>query len=262
MKLIRLLWTDSKRAVLSWKFIITVLLMIMVSLLSSGMTLFLQDYSAIEMIDLVFNGTGSAYLILMLFPLIPFALTYAMDVQDRAVGFWVIRVGAERFLFSKFLISCLSAFLSIFVAFWLLTGILVTMGHPLIQGLSTYEGMNYGYYQYLEKGNYILYLLPYLMDRGMSGAMMAACAVCISCIYPNIFVTFSAPICIYLLALRLLNFPTAPMYLQVSNWIEGRYDAPEGVFVTLLCKLGVTILVCTVYGVLTILIGRRRWQHA
>ena len=249
---------DLKRALCSRSFVLTILLMLSVELLSCGQPLYVNAYSVVEVVDNLFSGTGSADLLLMMFPLLPYALEYAREEQERAVTFWVVRVGAGRYAAGKFIASCVAAFCSVLISFALLCVVLLVMGHPLYRELG-YEG--YGYIQFLAAGRPVAFLTAYLSDRGLSAAMMAGCAVCLSSFYPNLFLTFTGPICIYFLVLRV--FPgTGLPWMDVSNWMEGTYASPAGGEVSLLLKLAVALSVCLLYGIITVKMVRRRWRYA
>lgn len=249
---------DLRRALCSENFVLTVLLMFLVELLSCGQPLYVDIYSVVEVVDNLFSGTGSADLLLMMFPLLPYALEYAKEEQEKAVAFWVVRTGTGSYAIGKFIASCVAAFCSVMVSFLLLCTVLLVMGHPLYRELG-YEG--YGYVQLLANERPFAFLFCYLADRGLSAAMMAGCAVCISSVYPNLFLTFSGPICIYFIVLRIFPGSAIP-WLNVSNWMEGTYASPAGGEMSLLIKLTVSLLVCFVYGIVTVWAIKRRWQYA
>lgn len=252
--------TDMKRAIFSGTFLVTVIGMLLVEMLSVGQMLPILDYSVVEMLDQLFAGTGSCDMLLMLFPLLPFALSYAREEEERAVTFWMVRTHTQIYMTSRYLVACISAFLCVVVSLGMATLFFHAMGHELYRGM-WYTAEGYG--QFLYDGQPFAYLTVFLTDRGFSAAMMAGCAVWISSICPNQYLTFVGPICLYYLVLRILPFsdPEKP-YLLVSSWVEGEYNAPEGGVVSLLCKLGVTLLICAVYYLLSVHFVNRRWHYA
>ena len=254
--------TDMKRAVLSRSFLLTIILMLLVQCLSSGDPfLRIDDYSVTEIIDNLFAGTGSVGLLLMLFPLLPYALSYARDEEENAVTFWMIRISAGKYLTSRFMAACISAFLSVVLSFIMLILLLLAMGHSLYNPELFYLEM--GYAQLLAAGQPIAYFIAYLCDRGLSAAMMSGCAVWISTVYPNQYLSFSGPICIYFLVLCIFpRFDISARHLAVSSWVDGTYDSPLGGWFSLLCKLGVTLLVCGVYYLFSRMNVKRRWHYA
>lgn len=257
-----LMFADMKRAICSPAFLFTALAMTFVEVISAGMILTNLAFGVTEILDNFFAGTGSAYLLIMLFPLFPYALAYARGEQERSSQFWIVRTGPVRYLISKFWAACLSAILVLALSFVLFSLLLLTMGHPLCNPLAyQMEEPMRGYLRFLQEGNVAAYLILYTLDRGMSAAMMAACAVCLSCCYPNPYFAAAAPICVYHLVLKAFpDIAWAP--LLPATWIEMTYASPSGGWVSFLCKLGVTLLVCTVYAVIAVGIIQRRWRHA
>ena len=253
---------DLRRAICSRAFLLTVLAMIFVELLSAGPILSIPEFGVTEILDNLFAGTDSASLLFMLFPLFPGALTYAKDVQERSVNFWLIRAKVKAYMASKYLAACVSALLALETSFAVLTFILLAMGHGLCNPLAYEVGERLtGYLQMLQDGNVAGYLVLYTLDRGMSAAMMAGCAVFLSAIYPNPYFAACGPTCIYYLVLR--AFPSmGSEVLLPTTWMGGGvYHSPDGGVASFFCKMGVTLLVCGVYCALSVWIMGRRWRH-
>lgn len=265
MKLLRRLFCiEFQRAIFSKRFIGTVFFMVLLELLSSSTLLTDLESSIVEVIENLFSGTGSAHLLLGMLPLLPFSLSYAEDMEENALNFTLVRSNTASFMLNRFFVACLSAFLCVVISFAILILILFCMGHPLF--LIRTNNMRDGYARFLTDGNIAAYLFFYVLDRGLSAVMMAACAIWVSTIWPNAFFAFTAPICIYFLALRIIMFPTELMftyqYLQVQLWFEGTYDSPNGGVASFLCKLGVTMMIYMIYGGLSIFHTIRRWHYA
>lgn len=265
MKLLgRLFCIEFRRAIVSKRFIGTVFFMLLLELLSSSTLLTDLESSIIDVIENLFAGTGSAHLLLGMLPLLPFSLSYAEDIEENALNFILVRSNTVLFMLNRFFVACLSAFLCVVISFSILILILFCMGHPLF--LTHINDIRNGYAQFLTDGNGVAYLFFYVLDRGLSATMMAGCAIWVSTILPNAFFAFTAPICIYFLALRIIMFPTEMMftyqYLQVQLWFEGTYDSPNGGLASFLCKLGVTAMICMIYGAFSIVHTVRRWHYA
>lgn len=261
-KVARLFCIEFRRAVLSKKFAVAVLLTVLMEMLSSARMLLQSGATVIETMNFMFDGAGSAFLILCLFPLLPFSLSYAEDMEENALTYYMVRTTPVSFMLNRFFLVCLSAFLCVVCSFILFIIVLRCMGEPLFWAEANYQ--NVGYDQFLAVGNTAAFLCCYITDRALSAVMMSACAVWISTVFPNTLFSFTAPVCIYFLALRVIRFPAEleKPYLQVSSWIEGVYVSPSGGAATFLCKLGVTAMVCTVYGILAVVQVKRRWHYA
>jgi len=253
---------EFRRAVLSKKFAIAVLLTVLMEMLSSAMMLFQSGATVIETLNFMFDGAGSAFLILCLFPLLPFSLSYAEDMEDNALTYYMVRTDTVSFMLNRFLVVCLSAFLCVVCSFIIFIFILHCMGEPLFWAELDYT--NAGYNQFLAEGNTLAFLCCYIADRALSAVMMSACAVWISTVFSNTLFSFTAPVCIYFIALRVIRFPSEleNTYLQVSSWVGGVYESPAGGTATFFCKLGVTAMVCAVYGILAVIQANRRWHYA
>ena len=253
------------RAVFSKKFVICIFLMLVFELLSSSMIIFNTGFTVEEVLDNVFNGSGSANILLCLLPLVPFCLSYAKDMEDNAVSFYLVRANTCTYMLNRFFVACLSAFFCVVVSFAIFTIVLLCIGHPLSYNMYSGEaeaGSVSGYMQFLVQGKVMSYLIFYTMDRGLSAVMIAALAVFISTIYTNTFFTFTAPVCIYFMAVRFIfSGDYEHQWRLPSSWIEGTYDLPEGGYMTFFCKLGVALLVCIFFCGLSVFCSVRRWHY-
>lgn len=256
----RLFVTECGRAFCNKRFIFCIILMILMEMFSSSMILTNKTFGVDEILENLFSGTGSATVLLMMFPLMPYAVSYAKDMEEHALEFYMIRMNTVQFVFVRFMVVIFSAFMCIIISFALYSVLLLCMGHPLSAAMvnSDIEG-----YQKFSVLNTVLHLLGYASDRGLSAVMMAACAMFLSVLYPHSFFVFTSPVCIYYMSVRLI-FPKEieREWLIPSSWIELVYSSPSGEFVSLLCKIGVTAMVCFVYGGFTLIMAKRRWHYA
>ena len=256
--MIRLFCMECRRAFGNKLFAAAVFLMVLAEMLSSSWEITDMATGVDVMLDMLFSGTGSDVVLLMMFPLLPFAISYARDMEEHALEFYMVRTNTVPFMTVRFITAIFSAFACVVVSFIVFSVILLCMGHPLSQNTAS---STEGYMEFMGS-NTTLYLLCYTADRGLSAAMMAACAMFMSVLYPHSFFAFTSPVCIYLLALRLV-FPheVVRTWLIPSSWVDGVYSSPSGGFATLLCKVGVAALVCLVYGGLSVLLAKRRWHY-
>lgn len=256
----RLFGMECGRAFCNKWFVFSIILMVLTEWLSSSMMWTNKDFGVDEILDNLFGGTGSATVLITLFPLIPYAMSYAKDMEEHALEFYMIRMDTIKFMFVRFMAVIFSAFMCVLVSFLVYAVLLLCMGYPISGGIHAND-MG-GYYEFLGS-NTTLFLLCYAADRGLSAAMIAACAVFLSVLYPHSFFAFTAPVCIFLLSQRLI-FPREieRTWLMPDTWIESVYNSPSGGFATLLCKVGVTAMVCLVYGGFTLIMAKRRWHYA
>lgn len=262
---LRLFRMDLKRAILHKTFWIACAAMLLVILLSGYWMIRQPEMSVVELSENVLNATAGSTLVLWMFPLLPFALTYAQDSRSNALKYVEIRsIRRSRVLVVRFLVSCLSAFLSVMVTFFIFFLVMRISGHALVNWQIYELNPNYeGYYEMLTHKNAIGFLAMYVIDRGLSSVLMAACAFFISVWSRDPFITFSAPVCIYFLVLRFFSFiPDQVMleqpYLDPVTWLESSYSAPGGAWISLAVKFGVALLVGGLYLTVTLLLVRRR----
>lgn len=258
--LMRVFGMELKRAFCSRQFATSIVLMVLMEILSSAMILTNLSFGVDEVLDNLFAGTGSVDVLLLLFPLLPYAVSYAKDMEEHALDFYMVRMDAMSFMVVRFAAAVFSAFACVVVSFAMFSVILLCMGHPLSVGAAS--SMTEGYQEFMGSHT-ALYLTCYTADRGLSAAMIAACAVFMSVLYSHSFFAFVSPACIYLLSVRLV-FPmeVRRTWLMPDTWIEGIYESPSGGFATLMCKVGVAVLVCLVYGGLSVILAKRRWHYA
>ena len=260
--IIRLFATECGRAICNRRFVASILLMVLTEMFSSAWIFTNMGFGVDEILDNLFLGTGSAMVLLMLFPLLPYALSYAKDMEEHALEFYMVRVDTVSFMAVRFAAVVLSAFLCVVISFTIYAVILLCMGHPLSVSVTGDIDTARGYEEFL-KSNTVLYLLCYGTDRGLSAAMMAACALFMSVVYPHSLFVFTSPVCIYFLSLRLV-FPreVERLWLIPSSWMEEVYSSPSGGFASLLCKVGVAAMICFIYGGLALVLVKRRWHYA
>lgn len=256
----RLFAMELKRAFYNRNFFLTIVLMVLMEIVSSSLIFTNIAFGVDEILDNLFSGTGSATVLLMLFPLLPYAISYAKDMEDGALDYYMVRTDIHTFLSVRFIVAVFSAFACVVISFVIFSTLLYCMGHPITNGVSSGDGE--GYNQFLGSEPF-LYFLCYSVDRGMSAAMMAASAVFLSVLYSNSFFAFTAPVCLYFLSVRLV-FPNEVnrLWLHPDSWIEGVYNSAYGGFATLFYKTGVMVTVCLVYEVFALIIAKRRWHYA
>lgn len=173
----RLFCIEFQRAIFSKRFAISILLMVVMEMVSSGLMIIQPDIAIVEIVKTLFDATGSAFVILCLIPLLPFSLSYAKDMEENALNFYMVRTNTISFMINRFLVACLSAFLCVVFSFFLFILILYGIGNLSFLDANGYHSSGYIYEQFLCDGNIMAYLLCFVADRGLSAAMMAACAV-------------------------------------------------------------------------------------
>ena len=267
----RLFYMDLKRAVGQKKFWITCAGIFLMTLLSSYWMM-QSSITIVELYEMLLSCTGGSALVLWLFPLIPFSLSYASDAQSNVLKYIEVRTPhPHRVVLVRFLVSCLSAFLCIIAAFTAFFIFLKLAGFPLVDW-KLYEmdtQQMEGYYELLQHGRHAFeYIAMIMVDQGLIAVMMSASAFFVSVWTEDTFISFTAPVCIYFVVLRtseVLLSGTGILsryrFLDPSRWVEGTYDSPHGAWASLLMKLGVAVLVAGGYLAGVMLITKKRGKR-
>lgn len=240
------------RAILSVRFIVSVCGVMLVLFLSSFRIISSQsDVLSVVMI----SGSGNFILIVGLFPLIPYATTFASEWETRATSYWLIRSGVRNYAANKVIVSAFSGFLATFAGI-LLYALFLMIKLPLFTEITTFDA----YTPLLEAGMPVRYLLVSAAHLSLSSALFATAALWISTYIPNRFTAISAPIVLYFTLYRLTRFWDLPPFLHLSTLFEGTYHAgsPQA---TMFLKLGTVVILCTLMGYGIVRQIRRRVQH-
>lgn len=192
-----LLLTDMKRAIGGRGFWWIVLALVGMEFLSCGRSVWIKC-DIVMLIENLFSGTASVNLLLMLMPLVPYALVYAKDESERA------------------------AFLCVVLSFVVFCVILYCGGYPLATDYLPENGKMYqGYYELLYAGNSLGYLGMYIVDRGLGGMMMSACAVFLAAMSKNQFIALTGPLCLYYVVLRISSDMDLPEFMMGNELDRG-----------------------------------------
>ncbi|MBW4081238.1 hypothetical protein [Paenibacillus sp. S150] len=178
MKLfISLLHIGFRLAIFSWHFLLSFISVTLVMLMTSlGMIGPQSDVLSVAII----SGSGNIPLIVGILPLIPFAITFASEWEERAVSFWIIRSGVRAYAISKVMMSACSGFLATFTGILLHTLLLWTQ-LPLYTNFQTGDA----YAPLLDAEMPWLYLLSAAAHLSLSSALFAVAALWISAYIPN-----------------------------------------------------------------------------
>ncbi len=241
----------------------SILLTTAACMVSTAILLPQREFGAAEVVQQIYAGTGSADLILRVIPILPYALSYAMDTRDGAVLFWMVRKGVKKYARDRFITSCAGAFIATVTGMILFALILFSMGHPLcnVEYYAAGSGAWYPYTALLGDGRYLLFFLTVFSSSGMSAAMVAASAIMISGVAANVYLVLPAPLCLYLISLRLASSEKVMFgmpWLYPAMWMEDTWILGTW-WETFLVRFGVCLLVCTMCGWLCCVFMKKRW---
>ena len=244
-----LLRVGFSRALFSWNFVLSVIMVTVVLLMTSiGMINPQSDVLSVAII----SGSGNIPLIVGILPLLPFAITFASEWEERAVSFWIIRSGVRAYAFSKLMVSAASGFLTTFTGI-LLHVLLLRTQLPLYTIFQTGDA----YAALLDAGKPWTYLLSAAAHLSLSSALFAVMALWISAYIPNKWTALTAPVVLYFVMLRLTRYWDIPPFLNPGMLVEGTYHAGSPL-ASLLFKFGMVTCLIWLMGYGTIgQIGRR-----
>ena len=251
--LINLFIVSFYRAIVSVRFFLSVVgVAFVVFIASSGQVGGSPD--VLYLLDLGLMGSGSFIMVLCVFPIIPFATTFASEWEEHATGFWIVRSGTRNYAVIKFLVSILSGMLTTGVGLALFV-IIMSIWHPLFIASTT--GNVYEVYLQADKPE--KYLLFYITHMSLSSAIFAAVAVWMSAWIPNIYTTAAAPIVLYFFFLRISTMPIWPKSFNLAAIIQG-VSGKGSPLEVLLTKLGIVTFLCILIGYGTVVQIHKRIQ--
>lgn len=157
---------------------------------------------------------NSGYIVLIcILPILPYALSFVKEWNDRATHFWIIRTGTRPYMTAKLIAAAMAGFLTVFLGILLYAGMqrfFLPWGEPGDYG-GTYGGMQ----------SVALYLLLFVSHKGASGMLVAVCALWVSCYFSNTYVALIGPNAIYWFLLRIQTLLPVPDLMSVTYWIQG-----------------------------------------
>ena len=264
MKFLNVFKADLKRAFTSWYLWAAVFINI------AAMALVICGYAykefarselnnILSVIMLASDGSGMEFLTLNILPLLGFSMAMASDHEDKAIPFWSIRCGIERYIISKFLVASIAGFAVLFIScilFIIPFLPFLKMYDPNI-GVSSYEFM-----LMIEDGaSPVLAVLGYIFAVSMSGCFASAYAVCFSVFVPNKFavlvssLTIQMFIMLFIRGFDLSLNPYSPLY-YINN-LYGGATAYE----TIMYKIINYLIMGSILFIITLLVGRRKFRN-
>lgn len=204
MKLLKLLKSDFQRAVFSYRFLICTLLVAI--LVTAGSCIMLLDVAGAnqDIISLIIwglRGNGIEMLNLCIFPLVPFSLSFAMEWKEHSYLFYISRVGTERYILSKMIISAISGFLVLFIG----VSLSVSWLKLLIPSfdLTAVPNGDFFYTVFFERGQVVLGYFVFILNYSLIACLTTTCAVWFSTYVPNPLVVLAAPLLINFTLIRI-----------------------------------------------------------
>lgn len=244
MRLGRLIKTDMKRALLSWRFFVSMLGVTLLMVVALGNVMPNETNSVWYLMESAIQGSGMTSTILCLLPVFAFGISYAAEYEQKAERYWLVRTGTTEYVISKVIVSAIGGFWTVFGGLGIFI-LVFSMKYPLFTILHS----SFLYEMIASEGRILEGYLMYMIHHGLSGAIMAACAVWFSTIVPNRFCAAVAPMLLYFSLLRVTGRMKLPGYVDPAYWNSGIYYA-DTVGGTIFIKIITTLILCSVFCVL------------
>ena len=193
------------------------------------------------------SGSGSLLFILCIAPILPYGLSLASDFEDKALTFWLIRTGTEKYVISKFLSSIIAGVLTVctsIIAF----SLFLSISFPLYSGTST-SGNPYAVL--LKNYSPIIYIFILALHYSLSAALFAGAAITVSAFITNKFSVMAVPLTLYFVLMRSTDLAPIPRFLKAGSLVQGFY-MDVGPLTAFLYKLIPVIIILIILLFITI----------
>ena len=253
--MMNVLKSEIKRGLFSYKFVLCFVGVAIV--LFPTIIGFLRDNETGSwfLLETALRGSGIETTIYFIFPVLPFALSYAMEKEAHADRFLCIRSGVLPYAISKLLVAAITGFLTLFCGMFLFVAVYLPSRSLLTEihaGGVYMEWAAEGH----EWGGFILALIHY----SLSGMITAVCAIWASSLVANKYVAAATPTILYATILRFSSQADVFAAWNPLYWIAGIHYA-ETVGETFLIKVITTLVLCTLMGVFTCINIQRRFVN-
>ena len=251
MNFLRVFATDL-RQVLSWRLVFAIIITLIIYGFA-GLGFIGENTDVWYIVGMAVWGS-TAFFTLFTIPSFVFSSAIAMDWQDKATRYWIIRIGSDRYTVSKLLACAIAGFLAHFIAALLLIVILSAKFPLYIQGSSTevYERT------LMQNGRPLIGMLLFIADRSMQAVIAAEIGMVISVFFTHPYVAVAAPLGIILTMSRLIYKYKLPSVIDMLNW---NTISAETAGATVLYKFLLTFFYTILFSCIAVYGMRRKIAH-
>ncbi len=217
---LRALRLDMKRAFLSWKFAISILLGFLVCYFA---LLFCGQYRRDAVYEFIRLHDVGQVLLAYVAGVIPYAFCFYEDFKFGNIRSVIGRVSLSIYTVSKITAAFLSSICA-FVLGKLLFVLVYGINHPVIlpDTLVTVGSEFHLYVKLLEGENYLGYFFMSSLQRGLFCGILCQAVMLVSLIIPNKAVAFSIPMAIFYIVAFYINIKTGmASYFNLSLIFDG-----------------------------------------
>lgn len=230
MKFLRLLKNDFQRAICSYRFLFSVLAVTF--LVSAIGCTQIGDVAGIcHLVSRAVKGNGVDDVTRLVLPLVPFGMTFALEWKEKSYLFYVSRVGIERYILSKMIVTAVSGMLMTLVG--------TAMAIPILRALApelpivTTGDANF-YSHFLKEGKVVFGFFLFVLNFALTSCFASFCGVCFSTYVPNPVAVLASPMLIYYTLIRFGPIYEIPgifekyIFFNPVFWVNATYptDSP------------------------------------
>ena len=178
------------------------------------------------------------WMVAFVFASIPGAISFCIDWNTRVYRMKLIRCGKRNYIFSKIIITWVTAFLAVAFSQMIML-VLLACGSPVFSN-GDGNALHGGIYQaYLSTNGIWLYFISKVFFQSVGVAFFAIFALWISAKITDALVVVTAPIIGYYLIDNISIWLGLPDYLSVSRLIKGKIEIVGGIGYTWLYVGGI-----------------------
>lgn len=231
----KLLKMDLNRMIISWKFIIAIVGIAIVSEINS------LNFDLIEKEDIIqIFTTGDApffSIVILIFETLPYGTAFCSDWENKNIYSVIIRSSPKRYAVSKVTTCFIGSVLVGVLGRLLYIAVLLPFADPINPQTNTFvsDAINYprGTQWLLANHYYYAWICIQSLERSLQGSIFAAFSLFLSTKITNLFVTLAMPAISYYVYLNIANFLGFPNFLLMAAIFEN-----EGVFPdSLICSV-------------------------
>lgn len=226
MKFLRLLKNDFQRAVFSYSFLVCALMATFLIVSSAATQIGYVD-TLMGFLRRGMQGNGMETVLRQILPLIPFGMSFANEWNENAYRFYVSRVGPERYILSKIIITCVSGFLVLSLG--------AALAIPVLRVLfPEYPIVDIGYPNFtltlFQEGKVVLAYTAWIVNYALTTCFSSICAVWLSTYIPNPLAVLASPTLIYFTIIRIGTIYKIPglfdkyIFFNPIYWMNATYN--------------------------------------
>lgn len=229
----RFLVVDVKRSIISIKFIVASL-GIVVCLLLDSLQDIISNRSGISILYIhTLSWNGSTSLLYIVFASFCSSTLIMSDFESNVIPLWISRGGKPNYATSKCVACSISAMLSVVIAEMVFVIILLPF-FPLYMSEDVLRlGLEYSSYKNLiQNDQVLLYLMMNTIIKSSCAAMFSLIAMRISLKIKSYFATIALPLILYYLLTTLRNIIKVPVFLDFYLIARGLVELYDNCFLS------------------------------